>query len=165
MCITNIFRYSLGKKAFISCHQLYFFNLTCFSQSLTLMPLILQVQLPNLSFWIQETFQVCCLIIGFCENVLKISSLLVAFPCKHFKIWILIENFHPYIISLKSIHGHCMQKNLNIAHQRCDYKMRNIPLALLYQKTKHLKASKYLISTMTPLGFSDSFPEVLQFSF
>ena len=58
MCITNIFRYSLGKKAFISCHQLYFFNLTCFSWSLTLMPLILQVQLPNLSFWIQETFQV-----------------------------------------------------------------------------------------------------------
>ena len=68
-----------------------------------MMPLVLQAKLPNLSFRIQETFQVCYLTIGFCENVLKISSLLVAFSCKHLLIWILIENFHPNIDFVKKV--------------------------------------------------------------
>lgn len=49
---------TLQVKSFISC--------ACRQD--IMMPLILQVQLPNLSFWIQETFQVCCLTIGFVKT-------------------------------------------------------------------------------------------------
>lgn len=59
-----------------------------------MMPLSLQAQLPNLSFCVQETFQVYYLTIEFCENVLQISNLLVVFSCEHLIMWILIKNFY-----------------------------------------------------------------------
>lgn len=76
---------------------------SCACRQDIMMPSVLQAQLPNLSLRKQGTFQVCCLTIGFCENVLKISILLVAFSCKHLLIWILIENFHPNVDFIKKV--------------------------------------------------------------